>query len=114
MAAIIDPDGTVSVVYRDSSVTVYPVNANGVYDENPDPPHGADATLLTIYSAVNVALVTTTSTNYGVKLPQAEAGDYIEIYEVGAGYSVYVYDYSGNLLTGTRAGHFRYDGTVWR
>lgn len=113
MATIIDPDGSVSVVYRDASVTVYPVNGEGVYDENPDPPHGADATLLTVYSAINVVLVTTTSTDYGVKLPQAEAGDYFEIFNAGAGPAAYIYDYSGNLiLTGTA--RVRFDGTNWR
>lgn len=103
MATIIDPNGTISVVYREPSVTVQSVNATGTT--------GGGATLLEIFSATNVILVTTSASNTGVKLPAAEAGDRFEIFKVAGAPALVVYDNAGDEIA---SGQLRFDGTNWR
>lgn len=104
MATIIDPAGAITVVYREPSVTVQYVNAAGTTS--------GGATPLTLFSATNVVIVTTSAGNTGVKLPAVQAGDRFEIFQAAGGPAMEVYENSGsNLGVG---GQLRFDGTNWR
>ena len=107
MTTIVDPAGTPQVINRDQATSVYEVTAAGTT--------GGTATALTVYSTVNVVIVTSDQNGRGVKLPAAQDGDYIEAHNV-SDFTMKIYDPSGTEVgwSGTKRFQARYLSGSWR